>query len=216
LTAPAWPGKLFPLIKMTGGKKIIGVLGGICSGKSTVAAEFGKLGCAVIDADRIAHELLDDELVKDHLKKTFGPGILNPNGLVNRQSLGQIVFQHPKKVALVNRILHPRVLNRCESLIAEYNRRQDIPAIVLDMPLLLEVGWDKRCDKIIFVDAQEQIRAKRAQKQSIFLKNQLKKRENFQISLDTKTKIAHYIVDNNSDLSAMAEQVERIFTAIIE
>jgi dephospho-CoA kinase len=216
LTGPGLPVTLLLLRKMADVKKTIGILGGICSGKSTVAAEFGKLGCAIIDADKIAHELLDDEVVKDRLKKTFGQGIFDPDGRVNRQRLGRIVFEEPEKVVKVNEIIHPQLLHRCESLIAEYKAQPDIRAIVLDIPLLLEVGWDKRCDKIIFVDSPEQIRAKRAQKQGIFLKNQLKKRENFQISLDSKAKIAHYIVDNNSDLSAVAEQVERIFTAIIE
>ena len=197
-------------------KKIIGILGGICSGKSSVAAEFAKLGCALIDADRIARQLLDNDDVKNHLTETFGDAILNPDRSVNRDTLARIVFDDPQKTAQINDIIHPKVLNKCERLIAGFKARPDIPAIVLDMPLLMEVGWHKRCDKLIFVDCQDHIKAERAEKKHFLSKNQLKKRENLQISLDTKLNIAHYIVDNNSDLSAVAEQVERIFTAIIE
>lgn len=201
---------------MNNDKKIIGILGGISSGKSTVAAQFGKLGCAVIDADDIAHGLLDNEDIKTSLTKTFGKAVLNPDGSVNTDALAKIVFDDPKKTAKLNGIIHPEVLKKCESLIAEFKDRKDLPAIVLDMPLLIEVDWQKRCDKIIFVNCDPNIRAKRAQKNAFLSKNQIKKRENLQISLDKKLKIAHYIVDNNSDISAMAEQVESIFTAIIE
>ena len=201
---------------MTDTKKIIGILGGVCSGKSTVAAEFGRLGCAVIDADRIAHELLDDENIRQRLRKTFPERIFNPDGGVNRDRLGRLVFEDPHKMTELNEIIHPPVLLKCRDLITEYKASRNVPAIVLDMPLLLEVGWEKRCDKLIFVDCADHIKAQRAQKKGIFPKNQIKKRENLQISLDSKTKIAHYIVDNNSDLSVMAEQVELIFTTIIE
>lgn len=201
---------------MTDTKKIIGIVGGVCSGKSTVAAEFARLGCAVIDADSIAHELLDDESIRQRLKKAFSERILDPDGRVNRDSLARIVFQKLHKMTELNEIMHHPVLIKCRDLISQYNASPNVPAIVLDIPLLLEVGWEKTCDKIIFVDCSDQIRAQRAQKKGFLSKNQLKKRENLQISLDTKAKIAHYIVDNNSDLSALAEQVERIFTTIIE
>jgi dephospho-CoA kinase len=201
---------------MKTGKKIIGILGGICSGKSTVAAEFGKLGCAAIDADGLAQELLTDNNIKEKLSEAFGQVIFAADGSIDRLRLGEAAFADAEKAAQINKIIHPKVLQKCEDLIAEYEKLDDVRAIVLDMPLLLEVGWAKRCDNLIFVDCDEQIRAKRARKKGISFKNQLKKRENLQISLDSKAKIAHYIVDNNSGLSAVAKQVTRIFTTIIE
>ena len=98
---------------------------------------------------------------------------------------------------------------------ADYSRQENIRAIVLDMPLLLEVAWDKHCDVLIFVECSDSIRSKRAEKRDICYENRLKKREKFQISLDNKAQIAHYTVRNNSDLSALAEQVERIFSIIM-
>ena len=200
---------------MTKSKVVIGILGGICSGKSTVAREFGRLGCGVIDADAIAHELLENSDIKKEIKEAFGDEVFDGAGRVDREELARKVFEDKEAVAKVNRIIHPPVLARCDELTAEFNRRSDIKAIVLDIPLLAEAGWLQQCDKLVFVACKEEIRARRAAQKGRFSKNQLKKRENFQIFLDKKKKIADYMIDNNSGLSATAEQVERIFTIII-
>ncbi len=201
---------------MANGKIVIGILGGIGSGKSTVAGQFGRPGCGVIDADAIAHELLENSDIKKEIKEAFGEGVFDSAGRVDREELAQRVFEDKEAVAKINRIIHPPVLVRCEELTAEFNRRSDIKAIVLDIPLLAEAGWLQQCDKLVFVECKEEIRALRAAQKGRFFKKQLKKRENFQIFLDKKKKIADYIVDNNSGLSATAEQVERIFTIIID
>ncbi len=203
------------VVDMADEKTVIGILGGICSGKSTVAREFGRLGCGVIDADAIAHELLEDSDIKKQIKEAFGEGIFDDAGLVKREKLAEKAFEDEQGVAKINGIIHPQVLSRCADLIAEFNRRSDIKAVVLDIPLLAEAGWLKECDKLVFVECEDQIRACRAAQKGHFSKKQLKKRENFQIFLDKKKKIADYIVDNNSGLSATAEQVVRIFTIII-
>lgn len=197
-------------------KVVIGILGGICSGKSTVAGQFGKLGCGVVDADAIAHELLESSDIKKKIKEAFGDEVFDGAGRVDREELAQKVFEDREEVTKINEILHPVVLARCVELIAEFNSRSDIKGIVLDIPLLAEAGWLQQCDKLIFVDCEDRKRAYRAVQKGHFLKNQLKKRENFQIFLDKKKEIADYIVDNNSGLSATAEQVGRIFTIIID
>ena len=197
-------------------KPIIGILGGVCSGKSTVAAEFAKLGCSVIDADKIAHELLDKKNIKGKIIATFGQGILNSTGNVNRKKLADIVFDDSDKLSLLNKMLHRLVLKRAEELIKQYNRQNQVRGIVLDMPLLVEVGWDKRCDKLIFVDCDWQLRVDRAKKMGFFDENQLKIRENFQISLDRKVGLVDNTIDNNSDFSALAKQVADIFSYIVD
>jgi dephospho-CoA kinase len=197
-------------------KPIIGILGGVASGKSTVAAEFAKLGCAVIDADEIAHELLDKKTVQDKITALFGKNILNSGGKIDRKKLADIVFTKAEKISLLNNIVHPLVLARIEQLIEQYNRQTQVKAIVLDMPLLLEVGWDKKCDKLIFVDCRQQLRVDRAKKIGIMNENELKIRENFQISLDNKIGIADNMIDNNSGFSALAKQVVDIFSYIVD
>ncbi|MHC4309327.1 MAG: dephospho-CoA kinase [Planctomycetota bacterium] len=199
-----------------GKKPIIGILGGICSGKSTVAAEFAKLGCKVIDADKIAHEMLDRKDIKERIVGLFGEAVTGPGGKIDSKKLAGIVFADTEKLSSLNKIIHPFVLERAEELIEKYNGQSQVKAIVLDMPLLAEVGWDKRCDKLIFVDCKREFRIKRAKKMGIFDENQLKIRENFQISLDNKVAITDNSIDNNSCFSAVAKQVGNIFSCIID
>ena len=196
-------------------KPIIGVLGGVGSGKSTVAAEFAKLGCAVIDADKIAHELLEREAVKEKIIASFGKAILDSAEKINHKKLADIVFADADKLSLLNKIIHPLVLERAEQLIKQINRQNQIKAIVLDMPLLAEVGWDRRCDKLVFVDCERQLRINRAKKTGLFDENQHKIRENFQISLDNKRNIADNVIDNNSGFSMLVRQVVDIFSYIM-
>jgi len=211
-------------------KPIIGIVGGLCSGKSTVAAEFAKLGCKVIDADKIAHELLQKKAVRERIVSLFGRTILDSAGKIDRSKLAEIVFADgrgrsmclPKATTLgcpyenLNKIIHPFVLKRAEELIQRYNRQNQVKAIVLDMPLLVEVGWAERCDRLIFVDCKRQLRIDRAKKMGVFDEKQIKIRENFQISLDNKAAIADNVIDNNSDFPALVRQVADIFSCIVD
>ncbi len=203
------------LVSKTRKKPIIGILGGIASGKSTVAAEFAKLGCKVINADKIAHELLEKEAVKRQVVAAFSPSILDSKGKIDRRKLAQIVFADTHKLSSLNLIIHPLVLEHAERQIERYSRQNQVQAIVLDMPLLAEVDWAKRCDKLIFVRCNEKIRAEREKKMG-FDENQLKMRENYQISLDNKAGIADNTIENNSDFSALVRQVADIFTDITD
>ena len=197
-----------------GKKPIIGILGGIGSGKSTAAAEFAKLGCKVIDADKIAHELLEEPSVKEKVVGLFSRSILNPEGKIVREKLAEVVFTDADKLSSINEIIHPIVLQRAEKLIKKYNSQKQVKAIILDMPLLVEVGWDKRCNKLIFVNCDQKLRLNRAKKLG-FDKNQVKIRENFQISLDNKANLADNTIENNSDFSVLAKQVVNIFSYIM-
>ena len=198
-----------------GKKPIIGILGGIASGKSTVAAEFAKLGCKVIDADRIARELLEKGAVKKEIVAAFGRSILGPEGRVSRKKLARVVFADADRLLSLNRIIHPLVLERAEQLIARYSRQNRVRAIVLDMPLLVEVSWAERCDRLIFVSCRQKTRVDRAEKLG-FDKNQVKIRENFQISLDKKAGLADNTIENNSDFSALVRQVADIFSDVTD
>jgi len=204
-----------PVKAMETAKIIIGILGNIGSGKSTVAVEFAKLGCGVIDADHIVHALLAEESVRAQVILAFGSVVLTETDRIDRVKLAEEAFGNDENIEKINKILHPPVLNRCTELIEELNKRPEIKAIVLDMPLLLEVGWGEKCDKLVFVDCPKPLRdARMGEKEDIYKKN-LKKREKFQIPLYKKAEIAHYTVNNNSDLTALAVQVKRIFMNII-
>lgn len=197
-------------------KPIIGILGGMYSGKTTAAAELARLGCAVIDADEIAHKLLDDEQTKAKIVRLFGKEVVDEKGGISRTQLANKVFSDRGKLKTLTGVLHPLVLAEVEQLIARFSSESGGKAIVLDMPLLVEVGWEKRCDYIIFIDCKPSIRLKRAQKTGFFDNAAIKKRENLQISLDKKKRIADNIVDNNSDLSSLSKQIASIFSSIMD
>ena len=204
----------YPVVGNIGDKPIIGIMGGIGSGKSSVAAEFVKLGCKVIDADKIAHELLGRKTIKEKIVVSFGRDVLDSKGNIDRKRLGEIVFSDVDKLSLLNGIIHPLVMKRVEELIEQYNCQNQAKAIVLDMSLLVEIGWAGRCDRLIFVDCEQKIRAERAKKKD-FGKNQIKIREKFQISLDNKASLADNTVENNSGFSTLVRQVADIFSDIM-
>lgn len=195
-------------------KLVIGLLGGIASGKSTVASEFAKLGCKVVDADKIAHKALCREDVRQKVADLFGKGVLDSSGRINRKVLANLVFADAEKLSSLNKIIHPLVLKRAEEIIERYSSQKQAKAIVLDIPLLLEVSWAKRCDKLIFVRCKRSVRLQRAKKMG-FDENQIKIREKFQISLDNKARVADNIIDNNSNVSTLVRQVADIFSNMV-
>ena len=113
---------------------MIGILGGMYSGKSTVAAELAKLGCAVIDADSISHQLLDEKDVRAKVVRVFGKEILNDKGKISRSTLANRVFGDPAKLETLTGILHPLVMARVEQLMAQCDTQPAVKAIVLDIP----------------------------------------------------------------------------------
>ncbi|MDH4203280.1 MAG: dephospho-CoA kinase [Phycisphaerae bacterium] len=195
-------------------KPVIGILGGIGSGKSTVAGCFADLGCVVLDADVLAHDILDEPDVMLSLVNRWGPDVLDDMARVDRGKVAEKVFDSPEELDFLQRLVHPRVLQRCEAVILAFQGDPDVAGIVLDMPLLLEVGWEKKCDFLVFVDCCEEKRRRRIEKNGKFDIEQLKIRENLQISLDKKKEKAHYMINNNSDKSDMAEQVAQIFSSM--
>jgi len=197
-------------------RPIIGIIGGICSGKSSVAQEFGRHGCKVIDADEIGHQLLFRPAVKKEVLAKFGDGILDTNNSINRRRLAETAFADAEKLAALNNIIHPHILKAARRLIKKYSRQSSTEAIVLDMPLLVEVGWHKYCDNVLFVECDRQIRKKRMKTTGITNKKYLSLRENFQIPLDTKQKLADTVIYNNSDFPALTRQVSEFFSATIK
>ena len=195
-------------------KLLIGLIGGIGSGKSTAAMYLTQYGCGLIDADQIAHAVLDRPEMIREITAVFGRQVISSAGHIDRKQLAEIVFSSQEKLNRLTELIHPRVLICCEELIRQFEQDPTVEAIVLDMPLLFEVGWEKRCDFLVFIDCSEAKRAERLRKKGVLDIEQQKKRENFQISLDKKKMMAHYIIDNNSDESELAKQVETVFSAI--
>ena len=133
---------------------LIGLTGGVATGKSTVAQMFEQCGAVVIDADKLAHEVIQpDKPAWRDIVATFGKKVLNPDRTINRQTLGSIVFSVPTKRRRLERIIHPRVTREQQRLTREAARKDPNAVVLYDVPLLFEAGIDKRVQKIIVVTA---------------------------------------------------------------
>lgn len=137
---------------------VVGLVGRIGAGKSTVARRFAELGATVIDADRLAHEALAESSVVDAVVARFGPGVRDASGRIDRAALAGLVFgatpAHDAALADLESIVHPRVRRRIEGLLAAGTA----PATVLDVPLLVQAGWADLCTDLVVVDCEESVR----------------------------------------------------------
>ena len=196
-------------------KPIIGLAGGVGSGKSRVAAEMAKLGALVIDSDQLSQQELEAQEVKDVLGEWFGPSVFAGDGSVDRQNLAAVIFGDSAQRLRVERLLHPRVA-RCRAELVEQARADDsVAAVVLDSPLLFEVDLDLQCDAGVFVDAGEPTRLERLARSRGWDVQELKRREKWHKTLDFKRSRSDYIIDNDSSIDALCRQVEKTFSKII-
>lgn len=195
-------------------KPILGLTGAPGSGKSTVAKLFAELGCGIIDADRLAHQALDQPGVKQQLVEQWGEDILASDGGVDRPALGKRVFGDPEALKRLEAIIHPRVhaarAEARERLLAD----PSILAIVEDCPLLLEAGLASSCDRVIFVDCPHAIRLERVQQSRGWDEAELQKREQLQLSLDTKRESADDVISNASPIESVRADVKKLFQRI--
>lgn len=183
---------------------VIGLVGGIGSGKSTVAECFRSEGAEVLDADRIAHGLLDHPAVRRALVKEFGPGIVS-GGRVDRGALAREGFRSRETVSRLNRIVHPFVGREIGKSIVKSRRR----FVVVDAPLLLEAGAETMCDRIVFVDAPVPVRRRRIAGRG-WGPGEMKRRERLQWSLSRKRSRSDYRIDNSGSRAATARQVRAV------
>ncbi|MCE5276793.1 MAG: dephospho-CoA kinase [Planctomycetaceae bacterium] len=201
---------------MSGGpsKPVIGILGGVGAGKSTVAAALGRLGCRVIDADAIGHQMLDDPAVRDELAAALGEGVVDTKGNIDRPAVAKTVFNNPEALAALNAVMHPRMRLRIEELLAAAGADECAKGVVLDAAIMVEAGWNDLCTAMLFVESDPQTRSARAQASRGWDRKMWQRREDSQISLDRKRSMCQYSVYNCSDVSDLEQQVREVFTRI--
>jgi dephospho-CoA kinase len=191
-------------------KPIIGLAGGIGSGKSTVAKVMGQMGGLVVDADAIARRTLDEPEVLRQLEQWWGPEVLTPDGRADRQRIGQIVFNDPVQRERLERLVHPKVAAERDRLLADGQRDERVRFIVLDVPLLYEVGLAGMCDRVVFVNARPEVRLNRVMSQRGWDAQELGRREKNQWPVDRKLKLADDIIDNNEGEPECSAQVKAL------
>jgi dephospho-CoA kinase len=182
---------------------VVGLAGGVGSGKSTVAAIFIKQGARGIDADALGHRVLGLPAVRAGLVRDWGEEILR-DGRVDRAALARLAFRSRKSVARLNRRVHPEILK-------EIRRRIEKARgwVVLDAALLYETGADALCDRVVFVSAPRAIRVRRVRSRG-WGPGELRRRERFQFPVVYKKKKADYVIDNAGPTSRTVEQTRKI------
>ncbi|MEZ0228285.1 MAG: dephospho-CoA kinase [Planctomycetota bacterium] len=188
------------------------LMGGIASGKSTVAALFEKRGAVVLDADRIAHAELATPDAIAQVTKIWGDSVLGADGKVERKKLGMLVFGKPDEIKKLEAILHPRVraaMSRRVSELAGRPRR----VVILDAPVGAEAGI--KADLTVFVDASLETRLKRARELRGWSEGELERRESSQLSVAEKRRMADAVVTNDQGVPEAERDVERIWTSLV-
>jgi len=193
---------------------IVGIVGGVASGKSLVAAQLERQGAVVVDADKVAHEVLKLDEVRALARERWGQAIFDKDGQIDRQALGKIVFapepDGPRELKYLESLTHPRIGKLVLERIAQLSEEGTAAAIVLDVPLLFESGWNKICDKTIFVDAERTLRESRAVERG-WTPEDFARREAAQESLETKRTLADVVIDNSGTPQATQHQIERVW-----
>ena len=195
-------------------KPIIGLVGGIGAGKSSVARVLQSLGAAVIDSDRLAHDELADPEVIATLRGWWGDEVC-PSDEVDRKALASIVFDDRHELDRLEKLLYPRIHRRRERLVDGFNADPAVRAVVLDAPKLYEAGLGDYCDAVIFVAADWPVRVGRVAALRGWTEEELRRRENLQNSLDTKRANADHVVINHSSMDQLRTDVERIFSSVL-
>ena len=203
-------------LEKSGQLPIIGIVGAVGAGKSTVAAAFERLGCGVIRADELNHEVLNRPAVLSQLKLWWGVNVIGMDGKVDRAAVSDIVFNNEKELKRLTDLVHPLIFQRQEEMISAFESESKVKAIILDIPLLLEIGQEVICDTLVYVRAEERLRIERLGRSRGWTREKIKKIENFQIGLDNKAKISEYTVENNSNIPETAKQVSRVLSLILE
>jgi len=194
---------------------VIGLTGGIGAGKSTVTQMLADLGAAVIDADIVGHQIyLPDMPAWREIVEAFGTEILQADRSINRQALGRVVFADPEALRTLNRIVHPKMLERMRELVAELRARGGVKAIVLEAAVLIEANWTSLVDYVWVVVASEPMVTERLAKQRNLSPDQVRARLAAQLSNDERRQHSHVVIENNGSLAEVQAAVQQAWEQV--
>ncbi len=195
--------------------KVIGLTGGTGSGKGVVSKSLAAAGAVVIDADKIAHEIiLKGEPAYTEIVDCYGTEILDAEGNIIRRKLGEIVFSDAKKLAFLNRCTHKYICTEVDRQIAKAKAENTARAVILDAPLLLEAGLESRCDTIWVVYADPEVRARRVMERDGIGYDIAKARIANQKSWEEYKEAASVVLDNSKDLAYLQGQLDEMLKTI--
>jgi len=194
---------------------VIGIAGGIGSGKSEVSRALADFGCVVTHSDEDVREVLRRQDVRDTLVKWWGPAVLGSDGEIDRAAVAKIVFANEDSRHRLEAFVHPIVDEQRKKVWTEAARKGPVTAFVVDAPLLFEAGLDLKCDAVIFVDADEATRRERVKARRGWDAEELKRREKNQWPLETKRERSDYVIVNQGNVAELRRRVRLTLDEIL-
>lgn len=196
---------------------VVGLTGGIAAGKSTVTEYLRSLGATIIDADKISKELVEvGSPALQEISAVFGSEIIDNRGCLNRQKLGERIFNSVSEREKLNKILHPRIIGEIEERLAFYRTRNDVPIIVLDVPLLLELGMQTMVDQVWVVAVSPEVQLDRLMERDGLTKETALERIASQMPLADKINLADQVIDNSYSISKLHKIIDKLWAEVVQ
>ena len=198
--------------------RVIGLTGGIGTGKSLVAHMLGELGAEIIDADRIAHEAYTPHTpVWKEVVEAFGEDILQPSGEIDRKRLGSIVFSDPNELARLNSIMHPRMAEMIHQKVQQLES-EGAETVVVEAAVLVEAGWDKLpwVDEVWVTKSDEEQVVQRIKERNNLPDEEIRKRIGSQLPFEERSRNAQVVVDNSGAIDDLKQAVESIWESRVK
>ena len=195
---------------------LVGLTGGIATGKSTVSEMLRRLGCEIIDADRLARDVVEPEQPAwKQIVADFGRGVVNADGTLDRKKLGAIVFADPDRRKRLEAITHPAIRARFQARLDELAAQGFAGIVVFDAPVMIESGGYRNMDRLVVVVTDEATQASRLRTRDGTDDAEGRRKVASQMPLAEKAKLADYVIDNSGAPEATAAEVRRVFAALM-
>ena len=193
----------------------VGLTGGLASGKSFVGHSLADLGCYLIEADQLGHEvMLPGAEAYDAVVREFGPGILDPGGQIDRRKLSALVWDHPQRLEKLNTFIHPAVRAREERRMAEIAQTDPHAIAVVAAAILVETGSYRNFDKLIVAACTPEQQMERALKRGSYSKEEILARLSRQLPIEDKVRLADYVIDTSGSKESTLEQVRSVYQSL--
>ena len=194
---------------------VAGLTGGIATGKSTVSLILREAGAIIIDTDTIARDAVKKDLPAWHeIVRIFGKEVLLPNGEIDRAYLGGIIFRDSSKKEILNKIVHPHVIQKVAELIEDIGKESPDSIVILDVPLLIEAGMDKGLEDVVLVYMPEEIQIKRLVERDRISNTEALLKIRSQMPIEKKREFSTIIIDNSGTIAATKKRALEVFDSL--
>ena len=194
---------------------VVGLTGGVAAGKSLVAGELARLGAVVIDADAVSREItVKGSPAYTDILRVFGPGVIAADGAIDRKVLGRIVFSDPEKLKLLNSLTHPRILASIRATVEALKKRPVHPIIIINAPLLIEVGHHEEMDRLVVVSAPVELQVERLCARDGLDRAGALRIINSQMPVEEKVALADYVIENGGTEAELIQKTRELYDTL--